>query len=86
MKFVEYLGTTICHTPACGWSSTAKQHTRFADVVRIGRFTKVICQECGSCKGLRTYDLPDHPADVVIPRHGRPKPKTLNAALGGMKL
>lgn len=83
MKFVEYLGTTICHTPACGWSSAAKRYTRFADVVRIGRFTKVVCQECGSCKPLRTCDLkPGCLADVVIPRSGA----NFQSALSGMKL
>lgn len=56
LTVIEYLGTAPCHTPACGWKPGMATNG-LADVFRIGRFTKIVCQRCGGTHGLSDHDL-----------------------------
>jgi len=53
---LEHLGTAPCYTPACGYVK-GMSTTGPADIIRIGRFTRLICQRCGANHGYRFPSL-----------------------------
>jgi flavoprotein len=62
---LELVGTAKCLTPV-----TYQRICPRADVVKVGRFLKLICQGCGGCWGLSDYGFA-HLEDVY-PGKGTP--------------
>ena len=63
---VEHLGTLPCHTPACGYEK-GMQTTGPADVMRIGRLVRLMCQRCAGNWGLSPNDLKALPPAAPAP-------------------
>lgn len=49
---LEYVGTSVCPTPACTFSSK-----RRADVVDIGDRRLLVCQTCGAHRAFTGWSL-----------------------------